>query len=129
MKDNIIWHQISICLGFPGGSDSKESACNTGDLGSIPGSGRSPEEGNGYPLQDSCLENPTDRGAWQAALMGHNESDHDSVTEHRSASRSVIISASVRVAANTVLSFFLMTDTPSYVCIESSLSFHLSKHS
>ena len=49
-----------------GGSDSKESACNTGDLGSIPGSGRSPEEGNGYPLQDSCLENPTDRGAWWA---------------------------------------------------------------
>ena len=45
-------------MGFPGGSDGKESACNAGDLGSIPGSGRSPGEGNGYPLQYSCLENP-----------------------------------------------------------------------
>ena len=44
--------------GFPGGSDSKESACNAGDLGSIPGLGRSPGEGNGNPLQYSCLENP-----------------------------------------------------------------------
>ena len=48
---------------FPGGSDGKESACNAGDLGLIPGSGRSPEEGNGNPLQYSRLENPTDRGA------------------------------------------------------------------
>ena len=50
--------------GFPGGSDSKESACNAGDLGLIPGSGRSPGEGNGNPLQYSCLENCMDRGAW-----------------------------------------------------------------
>ena len=49
--------------GFPGGSDSKESACNVGDLGSIPGSGRSPGEGNGNPLQYSCLENSMDEGA------------------------------------------------------------------
>ena len=49
---------------FPGGSDGKESACNGGDLGSIPGSGRSPGEGNGNLLQYSRLENPTDRGAW-----------------------------------------------------------------
>ena len=49
--------------GFPGGSDDKESACNAGDLGLIPGSERSPGEGNGYPLQYSCLENPLDRGA------------------------------------------------------------------
>ena len=47
--------------GFPGGSDGKQSACNAGDLGSVPGSGRSPGEGNGYPLQYSCLENPMDR--------------------------------------------------------------------
>ena len=47
-----------------GGSDSKESACNAGDLGSIPESGRCPGEGNGNPLQYSCLENPMDRGAW-----------------------------------------------------------------
>ena len=56
-------------LGFPGGSDSKESAYNAGDLGSIPGSGRSPGEGNGYPLQYSCLENPMDR-VWQATVHG-----------------------------------------------------------
>ena len=49
---------------FPGGSEVKASASNAGDLGSIPGSGRSPGEGNGNPLQYSCLENPMDRGAW-----------------------------------------------------------------
>ena len=53
-------------LGFPGGSDAKDSACNAGDLSSIPGLGRSPGGGNGNPLQYSCLENPMDRGAWQA---------------------------------------------------------------
>ena len=49
---------------FPGDSDGKASACNTGDPGSIPGLGRSPGEGNGNPLQYSCLENPRDGGAW-----------------------------------------------------------------
>ena len=49
-------------LGFSGGSDGKESACKAGDLDSIPGSGRSPGEGNGYPLQYSCLKNSMDRG-------------------------------------------------------------------
>ena len=49
---------------FPGGSDGKASAYNVGDLGSIPGSGRSSGEGNGNPLQYSCLENPMDGGAW-----------------------------------------------------------------
>ena len=52
--------------GFPSGSDGKASACTVGDLGSIPGLGRSSGEGNGYPLQDSGLENSMDRGAWQA---------------------------------------------------------------
>ena len=51
-------------LGFPVGLDSKESACNAGDLGLNPGSGRSPEEGNGNPLQYSCLKNSMDRGTW-----------------------------------------------------------------
>ena len=51
-----------------GGSDGKASACNSGDPGSIPGLGRSPGEGNGNPLQYSCLENPVDRGAWQATV-------------------------------------------------------------
>ena len=52
--------------GFPGGSDGIESTCNVGDSGSIPGSGRSPGEGNGNPLQYFCLVNPTDTGAWWA---------------------------------------------------------------
>ena len=56
--------------GFPGGSDNKESACNAGDLCSIPGSGRSPGEGNGHPLQYSCLGNPVDGGTWQATVHG-----------------------------------------------------------
>ena len=51
-------------MGFLGGSDSKESACNAGDSGLIPGSGRCPGEGIGYPPQYSCLENPVDRGVW-----------------------------------------------------------------
>ena len=51
-------------MGFPGGSEGKASASNAGDLGSIPESGRSPGEGNGNPLQYSCLENPMDGGAW-----------------------------------------------------------------
>ena len=55
---------------FPGGSDGKASAYNVGDLGSIPGSGRSPGEGNGTPLQYSCLENPMDGGAWLATVHG-----------------------------------------------------------
>ena len=58
------------------GSDGKASACNVGDLDSIPRSGRSPGEGNGYSLQYSCLENSMDRGAWQATVHGsHKESD------------------------------------------------------
>ena len=57
-------------MGFPGGLDSKESASNVGDLDSIPGLGRSPGEGNGYPLQYSCLENSMDRGAWWATIYG-----------------------------------------------------------
>ena len=63
--------------GFPGGSDGKASACNAGDLGSIPGLGRSPGEGNGNPLQYSCLENPTDGGAWWATSMGSQRVGHD----------------------------------------------------
>ena len=58
---------------FPGvlcGSGGKVSAYNVGDLGLVPGLGRSPEEGNSYPLQYSCLENSTDRGAWQATVHG-----------------------------------------------------------
>ena len=57
-------------LSFPGGSVSKESACNAGDPGSIPGSGRSPGEGNDNPLRYSCLENPMDRRVWRIPVHG-----------------------------------------------------------
>ena len=60
-----------------GGSDGKESACNAGDLGLIPGLGRCPGEGNGYPLQYSCLENPMDRGAWWATVDGAQRGRHN----------------------------------------------------
>ena len=59
---------------FPGGSVGKESVCNSGDPGSIPGLGRSPGEGSGNPLQYSCLENSMDRGAWWATVHGVTES-------------------------------------------------------
>jgi len=66
-----------ILFRLMGSSEDKVSACNAGDLGSIPGSGRSPGEGNGYPLQYSCLETPMDGGDWQATYnpWGPKESD------------------------------------------------------
>ena len=67
MEDKSISFQLF--WGFPLGSGDKESACN-GKPGSVPGLGRSPEEGNGYPLQYSCLENSMDRGAWRAIVHG-----------------------------------------------------------
>ena len=66
--------------GFPGGSDSKESAFNVGDLGLIPGLGRSPGEGNGNSLQYSCPENSMDRGAWWATVQGVQRVRHNWVT-------------------------------------------------
>ena len=61
---------------FPGGSEGKASACNAEDLGSIPGLGGSPGEGNGNPLQYTCLKNSMDGGVWQATVHGcHEESD------------------------------------------------------
>ena len=59
-----------LLLRIPDDSDANESACNAGDLGSVPESGRCPGEGNGNPLQYSCLENPMDRGAWWAIVHG-----------------------------------------------------------
>ena len=67
-------------MGFPSGSDSKDSVCNVGDLHSIPGLGRSPGEGNGYPLQHSCLENSMDRGAWHVTIQGSQRVGHDRTT-------------------------------------------------
>ena len=64
------WDSFIFELLFLDGSDGKESSCSAGDPDSIPGLGRSPGEGNGNPLQYSCLENPMDRGAWWAAVHG-----------------------------------------------------------
>ena len=64
-------------MGFSGGSDGKEFACDAEDLGSIPGSGKSPGEGNGYPLQYSCLEDSMDRGAWRLQSTGVQGVGHD----------------------------------------------------
>ena len=69
-------YQLSF-KGFPHSSVDKQSACNAGDPGSIPGWERSPGEGNGNPLQYSRLENPTDRGAWQASVHGVARAGHD----------------------------------------------------
>ena len=63
-------HFFEVAWCFPGDSEGKESACNTGDQGLIPGSGRSPGGGNSNPLQYSCLENSMDRGAWRATVLG-----------------------------------------------------------
>ena len=67
-------------LGFPGGSDGKESACKAGKPGLIPGLGIPPGGGHGNPVQYSCLENSMDGGAWQATVHGVTESDRTEVT-------------------------------------------------
>ena len=75
MPTAVLYLRASLEKGpSPGGSDSKAFAYNEGDLGSIPGSGRSPGEGNGNPLQYSCLENPMERGAWWATVRGVTKS-------------------------------------------------------
>ena len=73
---------IASVLGFPGSSDGKESARNAGDPGLVPASGRSPGEGNGHPLQCSCLENPMDRGAWRAIVHGVAKSETELSIKH-----------------------------------------------
>ena len=65
-----LFTELSLTEGFPGGSDSNESACNAGDPGLIPGSVRSPGKGNGNPFQYSCLENSMDGGTWWATVLG-----------------------------------------------------------
>jgi len=72
---------LVIDPGFPCSSVGKESACNAGDLGLIPGLGRSPGEGNGNPLKYSCLENPMDKGAWRATVHGVTKVGHDLPTK------------------------------------------------
>ena len=65
-----VWERMNTCMGFPCGADGQESAFHAGDAGLIPGSGGSPEGGNGNPLQYSCLEKSINRGAWRAAVQG-----------------------------------------------------------
>ena len=80
MRTNIpetIFHYFPTNHGFPGGSESKESAYNVEDLGLISGLGRSPGEGNGYPLQYSGLENSMDRKAWQVTVHGSQRVGHN----------------------------------------------------
>ena len=79
----MLFISFKTLMGFPHSSVSKESACNAEDLGLIPGSGRSPGEGNGYLLQYSCLGNPMDRGAWWATVQGVARVGHDLVTKER----------------------------------------------
>ena len=67
---NLLCSQNAFILDLPGGSNGEESACSAGDPGSIPGLGRSPGEGDGYPFQYSCLKNSMDRGAWQVTVHG-----------------------------------------------------------
>ena len=70
LKSNTIECIHKTGMGFPGGSDCKESACNVGGFSLIPGLGRFPEEENDCPLQYSCMDNPMDRGAWWATVHG-----------------------------------------------------------
>ena len=93
----------SFSFSFPGGSEVKASACNVGDLGSIPGLGRSPGEGNGNPLQYSCLENPMDGGGWWATVHGvAKESD---LIERRHAHRVYlnVVSSLFRIGAKSFI--------------------------
>ena len=70
----IKWWSYGLCGGYPDTLNDKESACNAGDLSSISGLGRFPGDWHGNPLQYSCLENPIDRGAWQATVHGVTKS-------------------------------------------------------
>ena len=116
--------QARTLLGFPGGSvlkKKKKPTCKAGDVGLIPGSGRSPREGNGTPFQYSCLENPMDRGAWWATVHGVTELDTTKEQEQRRtqlcgqsdylASGQLLVSwwAERRLGRNQLCSFFLST--------------------
>ena len=70
LRERVFFGKRSLIYELPWWFSRKESACNAGDVGSIPGSGRSSGEGNGDPLQNSCLGNSMDRGAWQATIHG-----------------------------------------------------------
>ena len=100
----------TVLMDFPGGSDGKASVYNVGDPGSIPGSGRSPGEGNGSPLQYSCLENPMDGGAWWAIVHGvATEQLH-----HRGSDKLDLIILVLAVIIWNLVSSWAWTDKPSF---------------
>ena len=108
-----------VYVGFPGGCDSKESACNAGDSGSIPESGRSPGEGNGNLLQYSCLGNPMDRGAWWTTVHGVTESDRtEQLTHYTTHSLCITDSLFCTPKTNTTLS---INYTPIKIFLKSSI--------
>ena len=84
-------------ISFPGGSEGKESTCNVGDLGSIPGLGRFPGGGYGSPLQYACLENPMDKGAWGATVHGvaKSQTGLSDEAQHSTFDRQYMIHANV----------------------------------
>ena len=104
-----VWANIYTVLiirigGFPGGSEVKASACNAGDPGLIPGSGRSPGEGNGNPLQHSCMENPMEGGAYQATVHG--------VAKSRTRLSDFTFTSIIRV--NTVTTYIRLSECPTH---------------
>ena len=106
------WHLLTC--GFPRSSVGKESACSAGDPGSIPGSGRSPGEENGNPLHYSCLDNPVDRGAWQATAHGVTRVGQDLVTKPPPP-LSWLHSPSTEILEKKIKSYIVSTFSPS-VC-------------
>ena len=104
--------QLSHPLGFPGDSDGKESTYSTGDLGYIPGQGRSPVVANGNPLQYSCLENSMDTGAWRATVCGVTRVGHDWVTDtntHLYMTIGKIIALTIHTCVGKVMSLLFNT--------------------
>ena len=98
-------YQVCYLLGFPSGSDGKECACNVGGLGLVPELGRSPGEGNGFPLQYSCLENSMDRGPWWATVHRVSESD---MTERLTLSFCYLLAFSFELLLSSYFHVFYM---------------------
>ena len=114
-------HIIMVIMGFPGGSDGRQSTFHAGDVGSVPGLGRFLGEGSGYPLQYSCLENPMDRGAWQDySPWGCKESD----TTNTFISLDFLVIINIRASANIIQNWLLALRMYPYylLLIESSKS-------
>ena len=101
-----VWQVVEAQDGFPAGSDGKESTCNVGDLGLIPGLGRFPGEENGYPLQYSCLENSTDRGARWATVHGVAKSPMWLNDQHSLSEAQEMVAVIIRLAIRFSIRFY-----------------------